>query len=257
MKKVSKKSENIKKNCGSSDESNESSWILAVTTRMAITTRFSCSHFSQLRWFRRPAGHRFDRWDGGRIKWHASRLRGRGRISTRALAVHMVPLLAQVTASTAVSCIARRRYQVWMWCGTGSAEGSRPRPPKLPPQIMAPCEIVRHLEDVLLEAPRRQLRGRLVSARALETWKGYQNSLASRGRNRSLAIARHQWWFTLVLTRFRRKCADPTARHWMGTYEVIPPAADRCGCPFSCSRYPPMDGSDFKTIDFRAILTSL
>ena len=55
---------------------------------------------------------------------------------------------------------------------------------------MTPGEIVRHLEDVLFEAPRRQLRGRLVSARALETWKGYPNSLASRGRNRSLAIAK-------------------------------------------------------------------
>ena len=82
----------------------------------------------------------------------------------RALAVHMVPLLAQVTASIAVSCIARRRYQVWMWCGTGSAEGSRPRPRKLTPQIMAPCEIVRHSQDAVFEAPRRHLRGRLVEA---------------------------------------------------------------------------------------------
>lgn len=38
---------------------------------------------------------------------------------------------------------------------------------------------------------------------------------------------------------------------------MIPPAADQWGCPFSCSRYPPMDGSDFTTIDFRAIFTTL
>ena len=109
-----------------------------------------------------------------------------------AVALHMVPVLAQVTASTAVSHIARRRYQVWMWCGTGSAEGSHPRSPKLTPQIMTPYEILRHLQDALFEAPRQQLRGRLVSARALATWKVYQNSPASRGRNRSLAIASRQ-----------------------------------------------------------------
>ena len=135
---------------------------------------------------RYSAGHRSH--DGPSIR-HAVAYAGINLLDHAAVALHMVPVLAQVTTSTAVSRIARRRYQVWMWCGTGSAEGSHPRSPKLTPQIMTPYEILHHLQDALFEAPRRQLRGRLVSARALATWKGYQNSPASRGRNRSLAIA--------------------------------------------------------------------